>query len=286
MRIGLASGLQHETPEQWAQQLAGLGCKAAVFPVDYTQPDHVIADYVSAAEKYDLVIAEVGIWNNVLAADPAERSAARERAEGQLRMADEIGAGCCVNITGTYGGPVWDGGYPENLTKQCWEEIVKYTRDLLDTVKPVRTEYSVEPMPWMYPTGPDEYLQLLNDVDRPGFAIHLDLINMINCPQRYFFMDDFMQECFDKMGTKIRSCHLKDIILKRKLTFQLEETALGSGILNVEKLVTLINQYNPDMPLIIEHLTTDEEYLSSLNYIKKRLDLHIPGQSAQPASHC
>ncbi len=248
-----------------------LGCKAIVFPLDYTAPENLIADYVDEAKKNDLTIAEVGIWRNVFAIDRKEREEARERAIGQLRLADQIGAKCCVNVAGTFGGPMWDGGYKENYSKETWDLIVSYTQGLIDEVKPTHTEYSIEPMPWMYPTSPDECLKLLSEVDRPAFGIHLDVVNMINTPQRYFFSDDFIQECFDKLGHLVCSCHLKDIRLREELTFQLEETYCGNGTLNIEKYISLMNQYNPDMPVIIEHLNTDEEYRASLQYVKDRL---------------
>lgn len=271
MRIGLSSSLKHETPKQWAEQMKALGCGSVVFPVDYTAPENLIADYVDAANANDLIIAEVGIWKNVFAIDPKERAEARERAIGQLRLADQIGAKCCVNIAGTYGGPIWDGGYKENYSKECWDLTVEYIQNLIDEVKPTRTEYSVEPMPWMYPTSPDECLKMLAAVDRESFGIHLDVVNMINTPERYFFSDDFLQECFDKLGKLVCSCHLKDIRLRNELTFQLEETYCGNGTLNIEKYISLMNQYNPDMPVIIEHLNTDEEYRKSLQYVTERL---------------
>lgn len=96
-----------------------------------------------------------------------------------------------------------------------WSVIQK----LIDEVRPHRVKYSIEPMPWMYPTGPDEYLRLEKDINREEFGIHFDFVNMINSPQRYFHINEFMQECFDKIGDRILSCHLKDIRLKRELTF-------------------------------------------------------------------
>ncbi|MBQ1312846.1 MAG: hypothetical protein IIY55_13460 [Blautia sp.] len=42
MRIGLSSSLTHETPEQWAEQMAQLGCRSVVFPVDHTAPDKLV----------------------------------------------------------------------------------------------------------------------------------------------------------------------------------------------------------------------------------------------------
>ncbi len=272
MRLGLSSPLSHNTPEEWARQMEELGCRSVVFPLDYTASDNLIADYVSAATNHNLVIAEVGIWRNVFAIDAGEREEARKRAMGQLRLADEIGALCCVNVAGTFGGRLWDGGYRENFSKRAWDETVQYVQKLIDTVRPSKTQYSVEPMPWMIPTGPDECLRLLDEVDREQLGIHLDFVNMINSPQRYFFADEFMEECFDKLGSRICSCHLKDITLRSELTFQLMETYCGNGSLNIEKYVSLINCCNKDMPVIIEHLETDEEYRMSLQYVKNRLE--------------
>ena len=38
-----------------AEQMQELGCRCVVFPVDHTEPDHVIADYAAAADRHDLV---------------------------------------------------------------------------------------------------------------------------------------------------------------------------------------------------------------------------------------
>lgn len=271
MRLGISTALKHTTPKEWAEKMELLGCKAVVFPVDCTASDLLVADYMNEAKKHDLLIAEVGIWKNVFAVNPKEREEAREYARRQLRLADEIGAVCCVNVAGTFGGPIWDGGYPENFSTEAWSELVSYTKKLIDEVRPHRVKYSIEPMPWMYPTGPDEYLRLEKDINREEFGIHFDFVNMINSPQRYFHINEFMQECFDKIGDRILSCHLKDIRLKRELTFQLEETNCGNGILDIEQLIQYLQNYNHDMPVIIEHLDTDEEYLKSLTYVKKRL---------------
>ena len=78
--------------------------------------------YKEAADKAGLVIAEVGIWRNTLAAVPEERAHWIDYAINQLRMADRIGAICCVNVVGTPYGPRWDGGYRENFSSassQC-----------------------------------------------------------------------------------------------------------------------------------------------------------------------
>ena len=125
----------------------------------------------------------------------------------------------------------------------------------------------------MIPSSPDEYLRLIEDVDRAEFGTHLDVVNMITTPRRYFFNDEFLEECFEKLHGTIVSCHLKDIRLKEEYTFQLQECACGEGILDIEQYVRLASAEDPHMPMIIEHLTTDEEYEASVRYVRERLSV-------------
>lgn len=80
-----------------------------------------------------------------------------------------------------------------------------------------------------------------------------------------------MSMCFSLLKGTICSCHLKDIRLKEEYTFQLEETSCGSGILDLELYAALADAENPCMPMIIEHLDSDEEYISSVAYVRSRL---------------
>ena len=168
-------------------------------------------------------------------------------------------------------GKRWDGGYRENFTKEAFCETVKMIKEVIDEVKPRNTYFTIEPMPWMIPDGPDCYKKLLECVSRERFAVHMDIINMINGPDRYFFGEDFMERTFETLGSEIKSCHLKDIKLLDGYTFQLKECACGEGTFNLEKYVELANRCNKDMPMIIEHLSSDEAYFESLKYVKKRL---------------
>ena len=269
MLLGVSSSLEHSSPEEWAAKHVSLGLKAINFPVDYLAGEDVYMAYKKAADDAGLVIAEVGVWRNTLAADPAERQKNIDYAIGQLRMADRIGALCCVNVVGTPYGPRWDGGYRGNFTREAWDMAVDMIRQIIDEAKPKHTKFSIESMPWMIPSCPDEYVKLLEDVDRPEFAVHLDVVNMITDPQRYFFNDKFLEECFTKLKGHIVSCHLKDILLKPQYTWQLEECAPGEGTLDIPLFIRLATQEDPQMPMIIEHLHSDDEYYKSIEYVLK-----------------
>ena len=263
MRLGISTSLFGLNPHEWAEKLSALGCRSAVFPVDCNAPGDLIDAYVSEALAHDILIAEVGIWRNAISLNPQEAAQNLDYSIRQLALVERVGARCCVNVAGSRGAR-WDGGYRENFSKETYDLTVKMIQTVIDAVKPSKTYFSIESMPWMIPTGPEEYLKLIKAVNRDRFAVHLDIINMINCPQRYFFSDDFLDHCFELLGEKIVSCHLKDIRLLDEYTFRLEECACGDGTFNISKYISLASSFDADMPMIIEHLVTDEEYLASI----------------------
>lgn len=275
MLLGVSSCLEHSSPQEWAAKHKALGLGSINFPVSFEDGEEKFMAYKKAADDAGLVIAEVGVWRNTLAADPQERRKWIDYAVGQLMMADAIGAACCVNVVGTPHGPRWDGGYRENFSRETWKEAVAMIREVIYRARPKHAKFSIESMPWMIPSSPDEYLRLIEDVDRPEFGTHLDVVNMITSPQKYFFNDEFLHECFEKLHGTIVSCHLKDVRLKDEYTFQLEECACGRGALDIELYARLADAENPQIPMIIEHLTTDEEYTASVRYVQDRLGLKV-----------
>lgn len=267
MELGISSPLSHRTPEEWAAKHKALGLRTVVFPLSCLDGEERIAAYRAAAAHAGLSVAEVGVWRNTLAAEPQERKRHIDYAIGQLRLAEALGAACCVNVVGTPYGPRWDGGYRGNFSEELRTEAVRMIRTIIDAVRPRHTKFCIETMPWMIPGSPDEYLRLLEEVDRPEFGVHLDVVNMITSPRRYFFNDEFLEECFDKLRGRICSCHLKDIRLKPEYTFQLEECACGEGTLDISRYLRLADAENPRMPVIIEHLDSDEAYIASVGYV-------------------
>lgn len=267
MRLGSSSPLSHTTPSQWAKRHRELGLEVINFPLNCESDPSQIEAYKKAAADEGLAIAEVGVWRNPLSPDPAEREAALKFTIGQLELADQLKACCCVNILGARG-PRWDGAYRENFSDETWKMSVSLIREIIDAVQPKNTFFTIESMPWMFPTGPDEYLHLLEAVDRDRFAVHLDLFNWITSPQRYFYNEDFADECFDKLGKHVKSCHLKNVCLEEDYTLHLRETAPEDGGVNIRHLIRRAEEYDINMPFIIEHLDSDNAYLNSIAYVK------------------
>lgn len=267
MRLGGPVFGDCSSPELWISSLKLAGYGAAYCPVGENASDDTVKSYAEAAAKAGVVIAEVGAWSNPMSPDENTRQAAIKNCQNKLALADRIGARCCVNISGSRG-EQWDGHHPNNLTDETFDLIVETTRTIIDAVKPARTFYSLETMPWMYPDSPDSYVRLLKAIDRKQFAAHFDPVNIISSPQRYYGNADIIRECFAKFGQHIRSCHAKDIFMSGRLTVHLDEARPGKGNIDYKVYLKELNKLEPDVTLMVEHLPNEEEYKLAAEHIR------------------
>jgi sugar phosphate isomerase/epimerase len=266
MRLGAPLFIPAGDPQAWVSAHRGLGYSAAYCPDVKDEAD--IQAYSRAAQQAGLVIAEVGAWSNPLSSDDAERRKNIAYCQERLALADRIGAGCCVNIAGSRG-QKWDGPDPRDLTEESFDLIVETVRAIIDAVKPTRSAYTLETMPWMYPDSLESYERLILAIDRPAFAVHFDPVNLINCPERYFNNAASLRAFIRRLGGRIRSVHAKDIRLADRLTVHLDECIPGTGALDYSVLLTELERVNPQIPVMTEHLASAEEYAQAVAYIRQ-----------------
>jgi sugar phosphate isomerase/epimerase len=257
-------------PIEWIKAVKALGYSAAYCPLQPGAPGGLIRAFRTEAKKNDILIAEVGAWNNMMNPDETSRKEAIEKNVKALQLADEIGAACCVNISGARG-EVWDGPYPGNYSNETFDLIVETVRNIIDQVKPLSAFYTIEPMPYMIPDSPDSYLDLIRAVGRKQFGAHLDVVNMISSPQKYFNNAIFIKECFSKLGPHIKSIHAKDILILPKLTVNLEERRPGLGAVDYGVFLREASKLR-DIPFMLEHLEKMEDYKLAADYVRSEGD--------------
>lgn len=270
MRIGLNCTPSHSSPEEWAKKVIAMGARAASFPVIYTAAQKLIDQYVEAAAAYDVLIAEVGIWNSPFVPDEKAAKAAWEKCVHQMELAEYVKARCCVNVSGA-AGEVWSGCYRENFTPRHYERVVDMAQRLIDTVKPVHTCFSLEPMQWMPPDSPEQYVQLMKDIDRPAFKVHLDAVNFVKDPYTYTHQPELLDRCFALLGPHIRSCHLKDCLLEKGTTVAIHEVQPGTGDFDIPDYLRRIAALEQDTPVLIEHLPDEAAYQRALDTVNAML---------------
>lgn len=263
MRLGGSVMKPYNSPKEWLAHVKELGYSAVIFPVESTAPASVVRDYLQACRDNDLVIGEVGAWRNVMARDEKERAANLDWNIRQLELAETVGANCCVNISGSFA-ELWDGYHPALGTREVYDMVVENTQRIIDAVKPTHTAYSLEPMPWMVPESPEQYLQLLRDVDRSAFKVHLDYCNMINGVERYRGASEFITHCFELLGEHIVSVHAKDLLISEgALPVNINEVPPGEGSIDLPLVTKLAHALGDDATVFVEHLPDHAAYMKA-----------------------
>jgi sugar phosphate isomerase/epimerase len=213
------------------------------------------------------VIAEVGAWNNMLDTDEAKRKANLQYVVDRLALADAVGALCCVNIAGSF--VSGRGPHPDDLSDKHFDATVENCRHVIDAVKPARTKFTIEMMSWCLPDGPDAYLKLIKAVERKGLGVHFDPFNGINNASRYYHSAEFITECVKKLGASIVSCHAKDLNVLPESNIHLQEVIPGRGHVDYRAYLRVLASLPMETPLMLEHLSTAEEYEEGATYIRR-----------------
>ena len=264
IRLGGPIYLKSDDPRELAREHRRLGYAAAYCPATELKN----APAVEAAFKAEnVLIAEVGAWKNMLDPDPAARKANLDYVITRMSLADAVGARCCVDIAGSFNPKVWYGPHKDNFSKQFFDATVENCRTVIDAVKPTRSKFALEIMGWCMPESADRYLQLIKAIQRPAFAVHIDVCNAVNSPEKFYNNAALTNELFSKLGRWIVSCHAKDLAWTPEMNVHFVEVIPGRGELDYKPYLKALTAI--DAPLMLEHLKNPEEYLEGATYIRK-----------------
>lgn len=267
IRLGGPIFLKSDDPVELAREHRRMGYSAAYCPEAKAEDAARTRAIQNAFAAENVVIAEVGAWRNILDPDARKRAANINYVIGRLALAEAVAARCCVDIAGSFNPDVWFGPHPKNLSQEFFDVTVENCRRIIDAIKPKRTLFTIEMMPWSLPDGPDSYVKLLKAVDRKQFGVHMDVCNAVNTPQRFYRNAELISELFSKLGRWIASCHAKDLQWPTEYNVHFVEVAPGRGKVDYRAYLRELAKLPVDVPLMLEHLKTPEEYEGGKTYV-------------------
>jgi sugar phosphate isomerase/epimerase len=267
IRLGGPVFAHTQDPEELALAHRKLGYRAAYCPNIALNDTEKIRACSSAFAKYDVAIAEVGRWVNLMDSDPEKRRHNLQTVTEGLALAETVGARCCVDIAGSFNPTSWFGPHKDNFSQQHFDLCVENARKIIDAVKPKHAVFTYEVMGWAWPSTADQYLKLIKAIDRKAFGVHLDPCNMINSPERFYDNTALLNECFDKLGRYVASCHAKDLSWEVEMNIHFREVVAGKGSLDYTTYLRRVSLLPQNPPVMLEHLANEAEYTAAREYI-------------------
>jgi len=271
MRLGANVFIDTNDPEAYVEALVHKGYRAAYCPkwINFDTDSALCATFRKALDRHEILLAEVGIWKNVLSKNPQEAKEAFDYSVRRLATAEELGANCVVNIVGSWNEEYWDGPHEAHYSKDFFDAAVEAARKIIDVVKPKRTKMTFEIIPCQFLDSATEYMRFIRAVDRESAGIHYDPTNSISNPRLLYSNTAYFKEEFKILGNAIAAIHLKDLRLNPKeVTVNLQEVIIGKGNIDYVSLLRLIDMLPPDTPCMLEHLETEAEYDEATSAIR------------------
>lgn len=260
-------------PFAFARAHRAFGYGAAYVPEVTLADGRRLADIEAAFAAEDVVLAEIGIWRNLIAPEPDRRKRHLAYAIERLAIADEVGALCAVSYIGSFAPQTDYAPDARNFGVEAFDAAVETARHIIDAVRPRRARFALEMMQYSLPDSVDGYVALLKAVDRTAFAAHIDPVNLIMTPRVYFDNGALIRECFDKLGPHIVSCHAKDIVLHKRAALHFDEVPIGEGMLDYATYLGELARLPREVPLMLEHL-------EAAQYAAGRDAIHAVGRAA------
>jgi len=267
---GESHGASGADPQVLARAVKAKGYRAAYTPqVSLGEPEKIKAVREAFAAE-DIMLAEVGYWENIMDLDSNERARHRRAVADALALAEEVGARCAVDIFGSYcrgnGNSVHTA---RNFSAEAFEDAVDMARYFIDAVKPKSAYFCYEIFPFSVVDSPEMIEKLIRAVDRRQFGVHLDLVNLVNCPRAYWNNADIARECVRRFGSRIVAAHVKDIKMKEPaISVILEEVVAGEGVIDFGVFARLLDDLPQEIPFMMEHLASEAEYDRAAVYIR------------------
>ena len=271
IRLGGPIFKKVNNPEEAVKIHQKLGFSAAY--TSYIEDSAKREEYKQAFAEADIVLAEFGAYCiNIMDTDPEVRQKNIDEITRRLEKADKMGARCCVMHGGSLETAGWGKANPENLSERTFIETVEIIQAIIDRVKPETTKLVMETESYVYPDSPENYLRFINAIDREEFAVHLDPINIISNPRRFYFNDQFLRRCFAVLGKHIVSCHAKDVNMSPiHPTVKIDETFIGDGVVDYKVYLKEILKLDQMPTMMIEHLNASQ-LKKGLNFIYNKAD--------------
>ncbi|MGC8759963.1 MAG: sugar phosphate isomerase/epimerase family protein [Bryobacteraceae bacterium] len=267
--LGAPVFVRTEDPRELAREARRLGYSAAYCPQARPDDSARLRAIEAGFAAENVVAAEVGVWVNLLEADAARRKENLQKVIDGLAVAEAVGARCAVTICGSFNPKVWYGPHPKNLSQEFFDAAVENARRIIDAVRPRRTKFTYEMMGWSLPDSPDAYLKMMRAVDRAAFAVHLDVCNLVNCPERFYRNSVLIEECFRKLGRWIVSCHAKDLDWIPEMNLHFVEVIPGRGQIDYRAWLRALASLPSPVPLMLEHLRTADEYAEGAAFLRR-----------------
>ena len=230
--------------------------------------DSELRELNDALKKHDVVVYEVGGYQNMLDPNETTRQANLKYLANALEAAEKVNCPMVGTCTGSRDPQYYIGVHPDNWTEETWQLTIDAVKQVLRDTSGLKAALGIEAQVTMNVDGPKSHRRLMDDVGDPRCAVNLDPVNMISL-SNYYHTTELLHECFDLLGETILGAHAKDTYIWPDVqTVHIQEVCSGRGVMDYETYLVLLSRMEWTRTLLPEHIP-DDQYIEASQYIRK-----------------
>ena len=215
-------------------------------------------------KAHDVVFYGIHCAGNIIAPDPDAERWQRHIIDA-IHSADEMGCQLILTHVGSmYPNRNW--AHPLNWSREAWQRSVNALKNIAKATAGSKVEIAIEPVNTESLNNPWAQVRLREDVGDPRIMSGLDITNMV-FPHTAFRMTELLNTAFDLLGDQIAYVHAKDFEWNSMLP-GMNWAMNGTGNMDYETFLTRISRLKRPTNMLIEFLTTNEEYQQAQRNIR------------------
>ncbi|HSN76638.1 MAG TPA: sugar phosphate isomerase/epimerase family protein [Anaerolineae bacterium] len=244
-----ASRIADETIEQFRAAMAGL-------PVDFLQ-----------------------LWGPypcIIAPDEDTRRAGVAQAREIVRLAARLGAPM-AGVRPTSLNPRYEwAAHPDNYTPETEERFYRSLMEILETAHEAGVGIVLETHQTTVLDSPQRIRRIIERTGSDRVRVNIDPANFVTDFRTAFNPAPMIHELFDVLGPYADTVHVKDIYLEDRFLVHINESVIGTGIMDLDTVLRRSQEILPDGYVVVEHLPVNLIPLAKRNLDRKIKELGIP----------
>lgn len=247
-----------------------------------TVPASTITDETAARVKgvfADQRMPFLQLWGPypcIITPDEAVRRAGVEGARDLVRLAAKMGVPesgvrpTSLNPRGDW----WP--HADNYKPETEDRLVRSLCEILETAEELGITVVLETHVTTTLNTPETIHRVIERTGSKRLKLNLDPCNFVGDLQTAFNLPPMLQHLFDVLGEYIATVHLKDFLLEDRFVVHITETVIGTGLMDFDTILNLVQHTKPDTYVVIEHLPVALIPLAKRNLTQKIKDLGLP----------
>jgi sugar phosphate isomerase/epimerase len=231
-------------------------------------PESEIREIKAQSKAHDVIFYGIHCAGNIIAPDPDAERWQRHIVDA-IHSADEMGCQLVLTHAGSmYPNRNW--AHPQNWSREAWMRSVNALKRICRDTAGVKVEIAIEAVNTESINNPWAHARLREDVGDPRIMVGLDITNMV-FSHTAFRMTELLNTTFDLLADQIAYVHAKDFEWNSMLP-GINWAMNGTGNMDYEVFLTRISRLKRPTNMLVEFLSTNEEYQQAQRNIRAIAD--------------